>query len=81
MGAGVDVYDFINQTTVLISMILLLLVFIEAFQMKTHNRRIRFYMSTVAICLGGLMFNIIYQEKLAYVMYSLVMPTFTIYFI
>ena len=81
MGAGVDVYDFINQTTVLISMILLLLVFIEAFQMKTHNRKIRFYMSTVAICLGGLMFNIIYQEKFAYVMYSLVMPTFTLYFI
>ncbi|SEP85382.1 Histidine kinase [Lachnospiraceae bacterium NE2001] len=71
----------INHITTLICIVLSIVVFIVAFQVKHRSRRIRYFLSCIAICLGGLMFQIADYVTYAYVIYSLVIPMFTLYFI
>ena len=71
----------INHITTLICIVLSIVVFIVAFQVKHRSRRIRYFLSCIAICLGGLMFQIADYVTYAYVIYSLIIPMFTLYFI
>ena len=71
----------INHITTLICIVLSIVVFIVAFQVKHRSRRIRYFLSCIAICLGGLMFQIADYVTYAYVIYSLVIPMFSLYFI
>ena len=75
------VISLINHISTLICIVLSIVVFIVAFQIKNRSRRIRYFISCVAICLGGLMFQIADYVSYAYVVYSLVIPMFTLYFI
>ncbi len=75
------IIQLVNQSSVLISMVLMLVVFVVAFQMKSHNKRIRYFLVTTSINLGGLMFQISSYISYAYILYSLVIPGFTLYFI
>ena len=70
----------INTILTLISMVLSIVVFVVAFQVKHRSRRIRYFLSCIAICLGGLMFQIADYDNYAYVTYALIGPMFTLYF-
>jgi Putative regulator of cell autolysis len=80
-NAGEGVISLINQSSVIISMILVTVVFIDAFQMKNHNDRIRYFLVCITVNIGGLMFQIADYISYAYVFYSLVIPGFALYFI
>ena len=75
------VISMINQISVLVCILLTVIVFIVAFQVKRRTQRIRYFLTCIAICLGGLMFQIGGYTLSGYVMYSLVSPMFTLYFI
>ena len=75
------VIEMINQSSVLISMVLMILVLIVAFQIKIRNQRIRYFLVSIAINLGGMMFQLAGYMSYAYAFYSLVMPAFTLYFL
>ncbi len=75
------VVTLINQSSVAISMILTMVVFVDAFQMKNRNDRIRYFLVSLSVNIGGLMFQIADYTSYAYVFYSLVIPAFTLYFI
>ncbi|MCR5105402.1 MAG: histidine kinase [Eubacterium sp.] len=75
------VIEMINQSSVLISMVLMILVLIVAFQIKIRNQRIRYFLVSIAINLGGMMFQLAGYMSNAYAFYSLVMPAFTLYFL
>ena len=62
----------INTILTLISMVLSIVVFVVAFQVKHRSRRIRYFLSCIAICLGGLMFQIADYDNYAYVTYALI---------
>ena len=71
---------FINHISTLVGIILSIVVFVVAFQVKQRSRRIRYFISCIAILLGGLMFQIGMYPSYGYVAYSLVIPMFTLYF-
>lgn len=75
------VISLINHISTLICIVLSIVVFLVAFQVKNRSKRIRYFLSCIAICLGGLMFQIADYTSYAYVVYSLVVPMFTLYFI
>ncbi len=71
----------INQISTLVCILLSIIVFIVAFQVKHRSRRIRYFISCISICLGGLMFQVATYIAHGYVIYALVVPMFTLYFI
>ena len=73
--------DMTNKIFILVSILLETVVFIVAYNMKSHTRRMRYFLGSIAFALGGLMLHIGSYTKFAYAMYSLVAPVFTLYFI
>ena len=70
-----------NRIFVLVSILLAFIVIIVAYNMKSHTRRMRYFLGSVAFTLGGLMLQIGDYPEYAYSMFSLVAPVFTLYFI
>ena len=73
--------EMTNRIFVLTSILLAAVVFIVAYNMKSHNRRMRYFLGSIAFAIGGLMLQIGDYPKYAYAMYSLVAPIFSLYFI
>ena len=69
-----------NSISTLISICLSMVVFIAAFKVKNRSRRIRYFLSCIAICLGGLYFQLSGYANYGYVIYSLAIPMFSLYF-
>ena len=73
--------EMTNKIFILVSILLATVVLIVAYNMKNHNRRMRYFLGSIAFALGGLMLQIGGYTKYAYAMYSLAAPVFTLYFI
>ena len=72
--------EMTNRIFVLVSILLASVVIIVAYNMKSHNRRMRYFLGSIAFTLGGLTLQIGDYPQYAYAMYSLVAPVFTLYF-
>ena len=81
MYSSAFLIEMTNKTCVLVSILLAGVVFVVAYNMKTHYKRMRYFLASVAFTLGGLMLQIGDYQKYAYAMYSLVAPVFSLYFI
>ncbi|MBO4863684.1 MAG: histidine kinase [Eubacterium sp.] len=73
--------SLINQSSALISIVLMMVVFVVAFNIEGRSQRIRYYLVGISINIGGLMFQIASYTSYAYVFYALVIPAFTLYFV
>ena len=74
------VIKLVNDISVLISIVLSIVVFIVAFQIKNRSRRIRYFISCIAISLSGLGFQLAGYPNYGYVIYALAIPMFSLYF-
>ena len=76
-----DAVMIANLICIFVSMILGAVVLITAIQIKIHNARMAWFIASICILMGGLMFQLSDTQVYSRIFYSMVPPLFGLYFI
>ncbi len=76
-----DAVMIANLICIFVSMILGTVVLLTAIQIKIHNSRMAWFIASICIVMGGLMFQLSNTQVYSRLFYSMVPPLFGLYFI